>query len=168
VHFLEQNTLEIGDITFLGATLWTDLNFFGNVPLAEIDAARDMNDYKKIRIEPKYRRLRPRDLVPIHKGTLSWLGQQLDVLKGKKVVVITHHGISRQSVPDRFMDEPSQPAYTSELTEFVLEHTCRLWIHGHTHWGFDYRLGETRVLANPRGYPHETTHGFNPNLLVDV
>ena len=46
VHFLEQNTLEIGDVTF-GATLWTDLNFFGNVPLAEIDAARDMNDYRR-------------------------------------------------------------------------------------------------------------------------
>ena len=61
VHFLEQNTLEIGDVTFLGATLWTDLNFFGNVPLAEINAARDMNDYKKIHIEPKYRRLRPRE-----------------------------------------------------------------------------------------------------------
>jgi len=148
VHFLEQNTLEIGDVTFLGATLWTDLNFFGN--------------------EPKYRQLRPRDLVPVHKETLSWLGQQLEALKGKKVVVITHHGISRQSVPDHFMGGPSQPAYTSELTEFVLGHPCRLWIHGHTHWAFDYRLGETRVLANPRGYPHETAHGFNPKLIVEV
>ncbi len=168
VHFLEQNTLEIGEVTFLGATLWTDLNFFGNVPLAEIDAARDVNDYKKIHIEPKYRRLRPRDLVPVHKETLTWLGQQLEELKGKKVVVITHHGISRKSVPDHFMGGPSQPAYTSELTEFVLGHPCKLWIHGHTLWAFDYRLGETRVLANPRGYPHETTHGFNPKLIVEV
>ena len=148
VHFLEQNTLEIGDVTFLGATLWTDLNFFGN--------------------EPKYRQLRPRDLVPVHKETLTWLGQQLEALKGKKVVVITHHGISRKSVPDHFMGGPSQPAYTSELTEFVLGHPCRLWIHGHTHWAFDYKIGETRVLANPRGYPHETTHGFNPKLIVEV
>lgn len=116
----------------------------------------------------KYRRLRPRDLVPVHKETLSWLGQQLEALKGKKVVVITHHGISRQSVPDHFMGGPGQPAYTSELTEFILGHPCRLWIHGHTHWAFDYKIGETRVLANPRGYPHETTHGFNPKLIVEV
>ena len=95
-------------------------------------------------------------------------GEQLEALKGKKVVVITHHGISRQSVPDHFMGGPSQPAYTSELTEFVLGHPCRLWIHGHTHWAFDYKIGETRVLANPRGYPHETTHGFNPKLIVEV
>jgi hypothetical protein len=95
-------------------------------------------------------------------------GEQLEALKGKKVVVITHHGISRQSVPDHFMGGPSQPAYTSELTEFVLGHPCRLWIHGHTHWAFDYHIGETRVLANPRGYPHETTHGFNPKLIVEV
>jgi predicted phosphodiesterase len=31
-----------------------------------------------------------------------------------------------------------------------------------------FLIGETCVLANPRGYPHETTHGFNPKLIVEV
>jgi len=30
-------------------------------------------------------------------------------------------------------------AGTNVLTEFVLGHPCRLWIHGHTHWAFDYK-----------------------------
>jgi hypothetical protein len=27
-----------------------------------------------------------------------------------------------------------------------------LWLHGHVHHSCDYRIGATRVLANPRGY----------------
>jgi hypothetical protein len=27
-----------------------------------------------------------------------------------------------------------------------------LWTHGHTHEKFDYMIGGTRVVANPRGY----------------
>jgi hypothetical protein len=27
-----------------------------------------------------------------------------------------------------------------------------LWTHGHTHEDFDYMIGTTRVVCNPRGY----------------
>jgi hypothetical protein len=28
----------------------------------------------------------------------------------------------------------------------------KLWTHGHTHELFDYMIGDTRVVCNPRGY----------------
>jgi len=28
----------------------------------------------------------------------------------------------------------------------------KLWTHGHTHEEFDYMVGTTRVVCNPRGY----------------
>jgi len=28
----------------------------------------------------------------------------------------------------------------------------KLWIHGHTHESFDYMVGDTRIVCNPRGY----------------
>ena len=28
----------------------------------------------------------------------------------------------------------------------------KLWTHGHTHEDFDYMVGETRIVCNPRGY----------------
>jgi hypothetical protein len=36
---------------------------------------------------------------------------------------------------------------------FILDHPeiC-LWTHGHTHEDFDYHIGSTRVVCNPRGY----------------
>ena len=166
VHFLENDAVKFGDITFLGATLWTDLNFFGNVPLAEVAVAKEMNDYRKIHIEPAYRRMRPADTAGFFRKSKAWLAAELD--KPGRKVVITHHGVSRQSVPPEFVNDPCQPAYTSEMTEFIMDHPAELWIHGHTHRAFDYHIETTRVLTNPRGYPHETNHGFNPSLIVEL
>ena len=48
---------------------------------------------------------------------------------------------------------------------------ARLWIHGHTHDSFDYRLNETRVVCNPRGYATEGVNEnpwFDLNLVVDI
>ncbi|WP_215884515.1 hypothetical protein [Acidithiobacillus sulfurivorans] len=30
-----------------------------------------------------------------------------------------------------------------------------IWIHGHVHDRMNYRIGKTRVLCNPWGYPNE-------------
>jgi hypothetical protein len=43
--------------------------------------------------------------------------------------------------------------YSSELSEFILDHPqIKLWTHGHTHEPFDYMIGDTRIVCNPRGY----------------
>ena len=42
-----------------------------------------------------------------------------------------------------------------------------LWIHGHTHTRFDYRVRGTRVVCNPRGYPGEPTD-FRPDWTIDL
>ena len=45
--------------------------------------------------------------------------------------------------------------YSSDLSEFIMDHPqIKLWTHGHTHEEFDYMMGSTRVLCNPRGYIH--------------
>jgi len=39
------------------------------------------------------------------------------------------------------------------LDQFILDRPgIKLWTHGHTHEDFDYMLGSTRVVCNPRGY----------------
>lgn len=48
------------------------------------------------------------------------------------------------------------------------ESGARLWIHGHIHAQSDYLIGETRVIANPRGYPREDVGDFQPDLVVEV
>ena len=44
-------------------------------------------------------------------------------------------------------------AYSSNLDEFIMDRPqIKLWTHGHTHEDFDYMIGSTRIVCNPRGY----------------
>jgi hypothetical protein len=44
-------------------------------------------------------------------------------------------------------------AYSSDLSEFILDRPqIKVWTHGHTHDKYDYMVGSTRVICNPRGY----------------
>lgn len=48
IHFLENNSLVIGDVAFLGATMWTDFALFNDVPAAALAAEEQMSDYHVI------------------------------------------------------------------------------------------------------------------------
>jgi hypothetical protein len=58
------------------------------------------------------------------------------------------------------------------LSEFILDHPqIRLWTHGHTHHAFDYQIGDTRIVCNPRGYEtasYSEDSGWDPNKIIEV
>jgi hypothetical protein len=54
------------------------------------------------------------------------------------------------------------------MKELIVAREPALWIHGHTHHAMDYRIGPTRILCNPLGYPHEANDGFDPRLTVEL
>lgn len=168
VHVLENESWTVGEVTFLGATLWTDFALNGNPVVSEVVAQTGMNDYRRIRTLPNYKRLRPADTRQLHAQSRKWLEDELFRLKGRKVVVVTHHAPSPESIPMAFEGDAFNPAFTSDMKRFITETGARLWVHGHLHSPSDYRVGGTRVLANPRGYPTEPRSGFQPGLVVEV
>jgi Icc-related predicted phosphoesterase len=54
-------------------------------------------------------------------------------------------------------------AYASDLSELILDTQPAVWFHGHVHNSFDYLVGDTIVLCNPRGYVDQNPT-FNPGL----
>jgi Icc-related predicted phosphoesterase len=82
-------------------------------------------------------------------------------------VVITHHAPHPNSVNSRFVGDPLNPAFVSDLGDLIARHQPDLWLHGHTHCSGDYRLGRTRVICNPAGYGRENP-AFDPTLVVEV
>ncbi len=42
--------------------------------------------------------------------------------------------------------------YATNLEDFILDTSPVAWFHGHSHDAMDYRIGNTRVTSNPRGY----------------
>jgi hypothetical protein len=85
-------------------------------------------------------------------------------------VVVTHHMPSYQSVAPRYAGDPSNHFYLTPMEDLILAHQPAVWVHGHTHDNFDYRIGETRVVCNPFGYPHEmaTKATFVDQKLVSL
>ncbi len=66
VKVLENDQVIIGDVRFLGCTLWTDFGLLGADAraIAMFEAKTTMTDYKKIRMNPSYRKLTPRRRLP--------------------------------------------------------------------------------------------------------
>jgi Icc-related predicted phosphoesterase len=172
VYFLENDTKIIDDVVFVGATLWTDMN--RGDPLT-LHAVRDMmNDFRIIRNDEKgYTPLKPADVALRHRETLKYFRLMLSEHKDKKCVVVGHHAPSRLSTHEQYKNEHlMNGAYSSDLSEFIMDHPqVKLWTHGHTHHPFDYVIGETRVVCNPRGYESDgycEDSGWNPDIVIEV
>ena len=172
VYFLEAGSKKINDVTFIGGTLWTDMN--KGDPLT-LHAVRDMmNDFRVIKKDLEgYTNLKPADTVIRHKHMLGYIKQVVAEKQDEKFVVVGHHSPSFMSVHAGYKSETlMNGAYHSDLSEFILDRPqIKLWVHGHTHHPFDYMIGETRVVCNPRGYEsdgYSEDSGWNPNILLEV
>ena len=153
VYFLERDVKVINEVSFIGATLWTDCN--NGDPLTLHALADMMNDYRIIRNdEHGYSKLRPAHTMYRHQQTLEYLKAILPDMKDKRVVFVGHHGPSTMSTHPRYVNEYlMNGGYRSDLSELILDHPeIVLWTHGHMHDPFDYMIGTTRVVCNPRGY----------------
>ena len=168
IQILENETVKIDDVTFLCCTLWTDFNLFDDPRSARLEATQVMTDYKKIRVSPRYRTLRPIDTLGIHKNSINWLRKEVEEYKDQKLVIVTHHAPSGLSVPDRYREDILNAAFASELDKFVASSGADLWIHGHLHAQKDYKIGNTRVICNPRGYSDKPNKEFIPDLVIEI
>ncbi len=190
IHFLDRDCVTIGDYTFIGGTLWTDMN--KEDPLTLHSMTGMMNDFRIVqnsnrrvsRKVPIYKKddegkyvmeerngirsmveigmkhveevakFSPYDAVEEHKKMVGYIKTVIDNNPTHKYVVVGHHAPSKASTHPRYKDEQMMNGgYSSNLDEFILDHSqIKLWTHGHTHELFDYMIGSTRVVCNPRGY----------------
>jgi predicted phosphodiesterase len=170
VHFLENDQFILGDVRFLGCTLWTDFSILGleRRTLAMWEAEQKMNDYRLIRQSPNFSRLRPQDTASLHFASLEWLRSQLEIPFDGRTVVVTHHAPSAKTFNPNYQTDLLSAAFASNLEPLLDEFKIDLWIYGHTHHNADFRHGSTRIISNQRGYPGERVPGFNPNLVLEL
>ncbi|SHL29057.1 metallophosphoesterase family protein [Chryseobacterium contaminans] len=127
-----------------------------------------MNDYKKITRDPSYSKLRTIDTFKIHQLSKVWLQASLEVSKGLKNIVVTHHAPSIQSVPEHYKEDPLTSAYASNLEDMITEHQPLYWIHGHIHSPSRYKIGKTEIICNPHGYIDEKYNGYEKELIIEI
>jgi DNA repair exonuclease SbcCD nuclease subunit len=172
IYFLECDTKVIDDVTFIGATLWTDMNKGDAMTMHAIEGM--MNDFRIIRNDQRnFAKMSAQDVVMRHRKTLQYFRSVLAEQHDKKFVVVGHHSPSFKSAHSQYADQYlMNGGYHSDLSEFILDHPqIKLWTHGHTHHPFDYMIGETRIVCNPRGYENDgysENTGWNPDIVIEV
>lgn len=205
LNILDKEYVAIDDITFIGGTLWTDMNKEDPHTLYSIKGY--MNDYRIIddssrtvsRKIPIYKKdkdgqfmldenkfqtidhyehkdypakFSPEASVEDHKEMLAFIDSVVSSMPNEKFVVVGHHSPSKLSTKPQYENDTMvNGAYSSDLSEFILDRPqIKMWTHGHTHHEFDYMIGSTRIVCNPRGYikyEHQADI-FNPDTIFEV
>jgi len=169
---MEDDIKKIDDVVFVGATLWTNMNKRDPLTMQAIPGM--MNDYVNIRNDYRnYARLSALDTVIRHENTLKYFRKVLADHKDEKCVVVGHHSPSFLSLHKGYSNDfHMNGGYHSDLSEFILDHPqVKLWTHGHTHHPFDYMIGDTRIVCNPRGYEgdgYSEDTGWDINKVIEV
>lgn len=173
VRVLERNEWEHRGVRYLGCTLWSDHRLYATAAERELglkQATELVRDFSRIRVAPDFEDLfTPALSRLLFDESVAWLEERFALPRDRPTVVITHYAPSRQSIHPRFANSPLNACFVSDLEERILRWQPCLWLHGHTHDTFDYRIGATRVVANPRGYAPrgdvENKH-FDPSLII--
>lgn len=135
-HHLECSELEVGGVTFAGATLW-------------------------FKYGPEYSNLRKRisDFTCIE-DLVNWVDQKnqdaVDFFsKSQADIFVSHHLPSPRSIDPKYLNDSLNCFFVSDQTHIIESQQPLYWLHGHTHSPMDYMVNNTRVLCNPMGYPIE-------------
>ena len=166
LHILDKETVALEGVTFIGGTLWTDMN--GEDPMTLNTIGSMMNDFRCVKnsnkkvsfrdadgnFHERVAKFSPEDAVEDHKKMVDYIRHVVEGKDDQKFVVVGHHAPSKLSTHPKYQNETlMNGGYSSTLDFFIEAHPqIKLWTHGHTHEIFDYVLNQTRIVCNPRGY----------------
>ncbi len=175
VHVLEQDVWQHGGVRFLGCTLWSDHRLYDGPEQRELglqQASQMVRDFSRIRIAPEFdEKMTPAMSRHLFERSVAWLEQQFGIAHDGPTVVISHFAPALGSVATRFAGSPLNACFVSDLEPQIRRWQPALWLHGHVHDSFDYRIGSTRVIANPRGYAPQgvvENKAFDASLIVEL
>lgn len=174
-HFLHNTTMQLGEYVLAGTPLWTDFSLFGRCNADAVMAVAEnvINDFRGLiqvhetdagHTSSGASPLRARALVEWNREARSFLESIIG--KGKPTIVMTHWCPAGETINPAYAGNPVNPYFTTECSDLMLGNVT-LWVHGHSHMADDRIINETRVIRNPKGYPHEFS-GWDEKLIVEM
>lgn len=146
VHFLNPGMIKIKDVTFIGATLWTN---FQEDLWAKQSAARSISDFRVIT------GFSPEKAVDLHTEHIKFIKEAYATAEGKKVIV-THFLPAIECISKEYLTKGNDTLnkyFANDYGNWISDlKNTPYWLFGHTHDNIDVTIGDTRVIANPYGY----------------
>jgi Icc-related predicted phosphoesterase len=175
IRVLEHDVWVHQGVRFLGCTLWSDYRLYESPEQREqgLQQARAMvRDFSRIRVARDFEDpFTPAIARLLFDDAVTWPEAQFAIAHDGPTVVITHFAPARGSIASQFAGSPLNACFVSDLDAQIQRWRPSLWLHGHVHDSVDYRIGETRVVANPRGYaPNGVVENkaFDPSLIISL
>jgi len=168
VVMLAPGVAEFFGVRFIGATLWTDYALYRTPDQSMRVAAFELADHFNIVGPDGSKRFLPKDALARHLAERAFLEAELAKPFAGPRVIVTHHAPHKGSIHSRWQGDSLTPAFVSDLSDLIGLYAPNVWVHGHVHDSFDYSVGSTRILCNPRGYGSENQHRFRPDLIIEV
>ncbi|PVE06914.1 metallophosphoesterase [Limnohabitans sp. Rim28] len=195
ITWLEREVVQMGQVRFVGTTLWTDFDALGPLagqkipdPLVDKIPAHFSHPNSQFtrQIKARDKAFRAanyylRKAMTTRQGEAwlaeglraqalqcqEWLSQALNTPFDGRTVVITHFAPSLHSADPRYGRVPGTAGFCNALDALLPQ--AQLWLHGHLHCPSDYTLNGCRVVANPLGYAHKNEQKtFKPIELISL
>lgn len=165
IHVMDNEFIDIENITFIGSTLWSDLS--KSDVKCIMDSQSQMNDYELI--YKKFKKVTAIDTLKLFRKNVKFIKETLSRIITDKIVVITHHAPSLKSISPKFHNSPINGAFVSDL-EYIItsDDRIKLWCHGHTHFDKDYYVEQCRIICHPKGYNQELYNNSNEYIPLSI
>ena len=163
IHYLVADGVTIGGVRFWGTPWYSDL--WGTNERQTIATVRsEISDFwEPVNGNGEWTLSRH---IKEHRAQSDLLAAQA----GKADVVITHWPPTKGAIHPRLVGDPLNPYMFNDREDLVRAVRAKLWVGGHTHEPFDYRLGPTRCVGNPAGYLGEprASRRFRADKLIEI
>jgi hypothetical protein len=158
VHLPENQSINVGRLRVIGATLWSDYSLFGESlrqPAMRV-ASETMRDHRRIKWErDPWKRFRPQEARMLHLRSRAYIEAELAKRHDRPTLVLTHHAAVVEALGPQLRGGMIAAAYASDLGSTIDRYQPEYWISGHTHFPMDHRRRRTRLISNPCGYGDE-------------
>lgn len=171
VHFLNNRSIVIDNVKFIGSCLWTGFDGFpelGSLEDLKSIAAKSVCDFYSIYNNEKP--FSPDDASVLHKNSKLFLLNELSIPFDGKKVVVSHFPPSRQVVHKMYKGNLLNPYFVADAEDLLMK--SDLWIHGHLHSSINKKINGVKLISNPRGYSKyfnmSENKDFNPNKIIKI
>lgn len=169
-YFLDNSSVILDGIEFIGSTLWVNFNN-GNFH-SMFNAAIEIKDFQKITNAAGDDCITPAEILDEYNESFKFLEKAVYTPNECKKVLITHYGVSHQSVHPKYLQDERtlhlNHYFTNNLDSFIGYSDLKLAVHGHMHTSADYMIGDCRVVCNPLGYPDGLNDMFSADKVIEI
>ena len=131
----------------MGTTLWS---------LIDSEACNCLSDFNKQIFYSKI------EYIEEFIDSYRWLKKELKNDPNSKKIIITHHIPTNRLIHEKYLNHRANSAFVTDILHKLILKNTPLWICGHSHEFMSITYGETKLVLNPYGYPHEQLSKSNP------